>query len=63
MNSVNCVREFLRAVHNHTPIIAVFETDLKHGGVQIEDLLTDLEGTVASLRRWGLDTELACPTV
>lgn len=56
--SVNCVREMLRAMHKKTPIITVFETNLKHGGVDTLDINRDIETCVSKLEKWGLAQEL-----
>ena len=67
--SQNCMRELLRAVFDEKPIIALTETDAKHGGLTRDEVRVQLEATVAHLNtNWKLADELrewgmALPTV
>ena len=59
-SSINCMRELLRAVLKKKPIVAMFETDAKHGAItieQIEERLCDAK-LQPMYAQWGLDEEV-----
>ena len=67
--SLNCMRELVRATVTAKPIIAVVEPDAKHGGLGIEEVSEELRQMSAPMERngmsyegrykmWGLDAEI-----
>lgn len=59
-DSVNCMRELLRALYNGKPLIALLEPEARRGGMTRDEVSKALrevhdEGSYA---KWGLDAEL-----
>ena len=52
------MRELLRAVMTHKPIITLVETDMKHGAMGYEDMCKQLRLAVSKYEKWGLLGEM-----
>ena len=57
-DSPNCVRELLRAALTDKPILTLFETDHKQGGLSMAEAINGLHSALARLAKWGLIDEL-----
>jgi hypothetical protein len=57
--SKNCIRELLRAVVTNKPVVALLESDPKHGCLTLEQLSDGLRQAVRKMAEWHLDAELA----
>lgn len=57
-SSPNCMREFLRATFNRTPVIALTEPEERHGSMTMEQVAKGLEEACSNFRKWGLTEEM-----
>ena len=57
-NSVNCVRELLRAFVMQKPLILLVESEMSRGGLMLDDLRVQLSAARGRCARWGLTGEV-----
>ena len=56
--SPNCLRELLRAALTKKPILALFETERKHGALTRDEILEQLRKADAKYELWGLSSDV-----
>jgi len=57
--SVNCMREFLRAVFDGKPLCALLESEKNKGGMTYDDVCSQMQDAESMFKRWGLLVEAA----